>query len=147
MSRTLCLDISTKCGYAVINELGVVEDSGVITAKEKVRGQSINLFLQELNKVLEKHKPSEVVIEKPFFRGAGTRILFALTGVAELLAFRYNANFSEVHNTKIKKFMTSNARASKQEMIDKVVGLGYNPQDDNEADAISLALYSKNIEI
>ena len=38
----------------------------------------------------------------------------------------------------IKKFWTGNGHAKKNQMIDKAVAMGYNPKDDNEADALAI---------
>ena len=40
----------------------------------------------------------------------------------------------------IKKFITGNGNASKQDMIDAAVSIGFKPIDDNEADSIGLIL-------
>jgi hypothetical protein len=45
----------------------------------------------------------------------------------------------------IKKFITGCGNASKQDVINAVQTRGYRPIDDNEADAIALALLAENI--
>lgn len=144
--RILSLDVSTKTGYALIDENGKIESSGVIRIKYKSRGEAIHLFYDEIRFLVDITNPSLIVIEKPFFRGSGSRLLTSFCGLIEMIAYRYNLIFKEVHNAEIKKFMTGKGHATKDMMINKIKELGYSPQDDNEADAISLALYSfKNL--
>ena len=42
--------------------------------------------------------------------------------------------------SEIKKFATGKGNANKQAMVDAAIALGYDPEDDNEADAIHLYL-------
>jgi hypothetical protein len=64
-----------------------------------------------------------------------------LTGVCEALKIPYRGFGVKT----IKKFATGNGNASKQDVINAVQTRGYRPTDDNEADAIALALLAKNI--
>jgi len=144
----LALDIASKTGWAVIDENGKIIRSGTEVFKDKERGAKLSSFMSWLSLVCSTYSPSCIIAEKPFFRGSGTRLLMPMVGIAELMASRSKAAFLEVSNVTIKKHLTGNARAEKEEMIKAIQDKGYSPTDDNEADAIALALYAfEKIEI
>lgn len=144
----LALDIASKTGWAVIDEYGKITRSGTEVFKDKERGAKLSSFMTWLSGMVSTYNPSCVLVEKPFFRGAGTRLLMPMVGIAELMAYRSGAAFLEVSNVTIKKYLTGNARAEKDDMIKAIRAKGYNPTDDNEADALALALYGfEKIEI
>ncbi len=138
----LALDIASKTGWAVVDENGKIIESGVEKFSGNTRGEKLSSFCAWLYFTCKSFNPSCIVAEKPFFRGAGTRLLMPMVGLAEMSAHRSNAAFLEVANPTIKKYITGNAKAEKQEVISAINALGYEPEDDNEADAIALALYA-----
>ena len=66
--------------------------------------------------------------------------------MTEALAFaaKYNIETMPVHTATLKKFATGNGRASKEDMVKAAIQRGWNPVDDNEADAILLLEYAPN---
>ncbi len=52
--------------------------------------------------------------------------------------------YEGVHVGTIKKFATGRGNASKQEVIDCMKSIGFNPKDDNEADALALLYWRMN---
>lgn len=52
-----------------------------------------------------------------------------------------NIPYEGIHTGTIKKHITGKGNAGKQAVIDAVVKLGFNPADDNEADAIAILDY------
>jgi len=65
-------------------------------------------------------------------------LMATLTAWAELRGIPYQG----VPVGTIKRNMTGKGNASKAAMIDAAVALGFNPTDDNEADAIALLLWA-----
>lgn len=63
-------------------------------------------------------------------------------GLIKKYAFQYEATILKAPTPpELKKYITSRGNATKEDMIASIVSKGYAPADDNEADAISLALY------
>jgi Holliday junction resolvasome RuvABC endonuclease subunit len=145
--RIIALDIATKTGWAVINEDGIIEDSGVEKFTGETRGEKLSSCMAFFFFLFKAHNPSCIVAEKPFFRGSGTRLLMPMVGLAELSAHRNNAAFLEVPAVTVKQYLTGNGKAEKSQMMAEITKLGYSFEDDNEADAIAMALYAyPNIE-
>jgi Holliday junction resolvasome RuvABC endonuclease subunit len=61
-----------------------------------------------------------------------------MVGVLKCLCALQSIDLACYSASEIKKFATGKGNANKPEMIAAAVELGYNPQDDNEADAIHL---------
>jgi len=63
-----------------------------------------------------------------------------MVGVLKDLCISQQVDLACYSASEIKKAATGKGNANKQAMIDKAQELGYNPIDDNEADAIHLYL-------
>nr|DAV49561.1 MAG TPA: RuvC [Bacteriophage sp.] len=61
-----------------------------------------------------------------------------MIGVLKLLAEELNIPLACYSATEIKRFATGKGNANKEAMMKAAIDLGYNPIDDNEADAIHL---------
>ena len=66
-----------------------------------------------------------------------------MLGVLIALCEEKGIQYTAYSATEIKKFATGKGDAKKQDMIDSAIALGFNPADDNEADAIHLYNLSK----
>lgn len=64
-----------------------------------------------------------------------------LRGILLATAYQHNISIHGINVVIIKKLMTGKGRATKQEIIAAVKKLGYEPEDDNAADALAI-LYS-----
>lgn len=83
-----------------------------------------------------------IVYEQAHHRGgAATAVCVGL--VTEVLAFsaEHDIETMPVHTASLKKFAAGSGRASKTDMIEAAKARGWNPQDDNEADAQLLLEY------
>ena len=67
--------------------------------------------------------------------------LHSLAGITELLCLRSQVKVRSANNTTVKKAFTGHGRAEKSAMCDRAKQLGFNPKDDNEADAIAIWFY------
>lgn len=147
--RILALDQATKTGWAVIGEFGLVEDSGTVDLADKGRtGESRGMRYLRLKKFLEDKIKTEgidlIVHEQTLLRGgAATEVANGLKGVILMVAAEKGIEVSCVHTTELKKFATDSGKADKAMMVDAAKRLtGRTPCDDNEADAILIALWA-----
>jgi len=69
---------------------------------------------------------------------ASIMVASEMVGVLKDLCIEMNINLACYSAQQIKKFATGKGNAGKPEMIEAAKKLGYNPADDNEADAIHL---------
>lgn len=142
----LALDLGLKTGYAIA-ENGKITKSGVWKLHGKQLGSFINNFRDQLSNLhLDE---SYTIYYEDVVAHKGTRaahIYGALKFTLLARAIRYNMH-EQVHPVGvkvIKKFITGNGNATKYDVIGAVRSQGFNPQDDNEADAIALAMYGKS---
>jgi Holliday junction resolvasome RuvABC endonuclease subunit len=132
----LALDIATKTGWKSSTSSGVwdlrpnrgeSEGMRVIRFKSKVqdmiRIENINLVVYE--RVAGMHKSSIIVASE-------------MVGVLKALAIENGIDLACYSAGEIKRFATGKGNANKEAMVEAAIKLGYNPQDDNEADAIHL---------
>ncbi len=105
-------------------------------------GTSFSLWLFDR---INLHKCDMVIIERPFMgrNGDTTYRLNGLAFTAHTIAHEAAKPRREVPPKTLKKFATDNGNASKKEMIAAVRSWGFDPQDDNEADALALLTYAK----
>jgi Holliday junction resolvasome RuvABC endonuclease subunit len=149
----LALDLGTRMGWALLQTAEITNGS-VSFATNKLAGFGVRFlnFRNWLVEMLSKHKIDMVVFED-VRNHAGVYAAHAyggfaaiLTSVCETLKIPYRGFGVKT----IKKFVTGSGNASgattasKQDVINAVRTRGYDPIDDNEADAIALALLAMN---
>ena len=146
--KILALDLATKTGWAVygshITDKKVVSGVQVFDVK---RGESPGMrFLRcrsFLNELFDMARPNVIVYEQAHHRGgAATRCGVGLVTVVLEFAAQHKIATMSVHSATLKKWATGSGRANKGDMIKTCISRGYQPQDDNEADAILLLLYA-----
>jgi Holliday junction resolvasome RuvABC endonuclease subunit len=74
--------------------------------------------------------------------GAATACCVGLVTEIQAFAAEHDIELMPVHTATLKKFSTGSGRASKTDMIEAAEQRGWNPQDDNEADACMLLEYA-----
>jgi crossover junction endodeoxyribonuclease RuvC len=104
----------------------------------------LNLYGQ-LNSLLDRFSPSEVVVEELFFnRNTTTAIAVGQArGVALLAAASHNLTVQEYTPLQVKQALAGYGRATKeqvQQMVRVLLDLDYTPQPDDAADALALAI-------
>ena len=141
------LDIATKTGWAT-NIHG--KRSGVTEFAIK-RGESPGMrFLRcraWLNEMWELLNPKIqlIVYEQAHHRGgAATAVCVGLSTEVQAFAAEHDIEIMPVHTATLKKFATGSGRAGKLDMIRAAEARGWDPQDDNEADAALLLEYAFN---
>lgn len=148
----LALDIAWMTGWAHVSPSGDVRhgsqaiglrESGNLDFHEHLFG-----FVADMMLVM---KPALVVYEAPLVGPAGQDRALRLIGaaaVAALAARRYGAKaVFAAHNNTVKKFFTGNGRAEKRDTIAACRARGWEPKDDNSADALALLSYALSCKI
>lgn len=136
--RVLALDLGTKTGWA--RNYGAEPRSGVVKFKGKSRGErfvELTDWLRQFNKSV--YMANMIVFETPHMRGGpATRSCVGFAATVEYFAALNGLTIDEYRPDAIKRFATGTSKASKEQMIEAARRHGYNPKDDNEADAIHL---------
>jgi crossover junction endodeoxyribonuclease RuvC len=115
-----------------------------IDTKKQFGMQRIEYIRKNINSILDEYQPDLVVIEG-YAYGAKGRAVFDLGeigGVVRHLCYSKGFSYKEVPPTVLKKFVTNNGKADKEEVM-LVLESRYGRifQDDNQADAMGLCLY------
>ena len=132
----LALDIATTTGWKTETSSGVWK---LKQKKDDSTGMKLVRLKSYLKELITLEKIDIVVYERPAGMFKSAIITESeLIGVVLLLCEELLLQYTAYSATEIKKFATGKGNAKKQDMIDAAVALGYNPEDDNEADAIHL---------
>lgn len=111
-------------------------------AKAK-RPEKLSEFAEHISRGLLRNV-DVVVFERPFARGqAATRLLWGMAGVLEAAAHTDRAAVLDMAPTEIKKWAAGGGKASKEEMIAAAQRMGYDGEDEHEADAWCLLKYAE----
>ena len=143
MSAILALDLGTKTGYAL--GTGGTTISGVWDFKNRRfegGGMRYLRFRKALDEIHEATPLATVVFEEVRSH-MGVDAAHAYGGfMAHLTAWceEQAVPYQGVPVGTIKKYATGKGNASKEKMIEVARRAGYEPEDDNEADALMLAL-------
>lgn len=143
----LALDLGTKTGFCIFKTPFDVVKSGTQNfsppSKSRIGKRFIN-FRKWLNLLIPDNQIQKVYYEDVKAH-KGTQAAHIYGGFLYLAAVAcedYDIPIYGVGVSTIKKYVSGNGRASKEEMIKAIQHLGFNPIDDNEADAIGIALTS-----
>lgn len=149
MITILAIDLGTKTGWAILQKKGKVSTttSGTINfVNDRYQGGGMRYlrFQRWLNDL--KHQVGRIneIYFEEVRRHLGVDAAHAYGGfMATLTSWceEKKVPYQGVPVQTIKKFITGKGNANKQEVINAVKALGYNPADDNEADATALLLY------
>jgi hypothetical protein len=141
----LALDLGTKTGWST-NVNG--RRSGTI-AFDLRRGESpgmrflrLRSWLNEMGSLLG--DLDVIAFEQAHQRGGhATAVAYGLQGEVLAFAAEHGIETMPVHSSSLKKHATGSGRASKLDMIEAARARGWNPEDDNEADALHLLSYAE----
>jgi crossover junction endodeoxyribonuclease RuvC len=142
------------CGYAVMDCTGTAEElveAGVVQTNEKLSIEKrLNQLAVDFEAILARFQPEVVVIEQLYSHYAhpNTAILMGhARGVILQKCAEADVEVKSFSATKIKKSLTGNGRASKEQMqktVQLVLSLPQLPQPADVADAIAAALCCGN---
>jgi Holliday junction resolvasome RuvABC endonuclease subunit len=137
----LSLDLATQTGWAY-SSAGLVTSGSEGFHLKKKDGSGVRFlkFRSWLRDQIEIVKPELVVFEEVmrWSSGAAAKCYCGLLAILLTECEAKGISYKGVHVGTIKKSATSKGNATKDEMIQAAVALGYAPKDDNEADAIHL---------
>lgn len=148
--KILALDLGTRTGFAIASTRDAVITamlSGTWSfqpSRYDSSGMRFVKFRARLQETCESIRPDLVAYEE-VRRHIGTSAAHVYGGlVAMLQSYCQEANieFQAVPVATIKRHFTGKGNADKAKMITAARALGFNPADDNEADAIALARYA-----
>ncbi len=137
-----------NCGYAVINRekkgLRLVE-AGVIKIKEKNLQYQIMELVEGIDMILRTHVIDEVAIEGIFFAYNPKTVLklAQFRGALSLKILQEIGNFSEYSALQVKKAVTGNGKATKEQvafMVKRILGIKKEIKPLDITDAIAIAL-------
>lgn len=115
-------------------------------AKRKQAENALGAKITSLKKVtVLKNRPKGLIVyEMAHHRGGpATEICVNLTGRVQEFAATYSLEHVGIHTRTLKKWATGRGNVDKETMIAASVKyLGRQPEDDNEADAVLLAMYA-----
>jgi hypothetical protein len=153
VSGTLALDLATRSGWA-FGSPGCRPACGSI---DLPRGGgtaalgAVNAALADaLGDLLKMHKPTRLIFEAPAMHMAGrsphtARLLIYLAGVTELVAYRWSLPCFEAQVQTVRAKLAIKRREGEQwkpAVIRWCQAQGWQPRDDNQADALALLAYS-----
>ncbi|MHC4885041.1 MAG: crossover junction endodeoxyribonuclease RuvC [Planctomycetota bacterium] len=147
--RVIGIDPGTRSvGYGVVEEVGgryVRCDSGAIECRDKELANRLVGIHRGLQVVIREWKPDLAAIETAFFgKNPQTAIKIGEgRGVAMLSAAEAEVEVVGVEPALVKRALTGNGRASKDqvaEMVRVLLGLEAAPETDHESDALAMAV-------
>jgi crossover junction endodeoxyribonuclease RuvC len=154
MTRILGIDPGLQVtGYAVLESVANCPhlcEAGVIRSSEKRRpsdmAQRVKTVYDGIGEVIELFRPTVVAVEQLYahYQHPRTAILMAhARGVIFLAAGQHDLPVVSYNATRIKKTITGNGRASKEQVqrtVQRELSLATTPEPPDVADAIAVAL-------
>lgn len=145
----LGIDPGTKnCGYAILkkekNTLTLIE-AGLIKIKEKVLQHQIMELVEGLDIIFQNHVIDEVAIEDIFYAFNPKTVLklAQFRGALSLKVLQVIGNFSEYTALQVKKAVTGNGKAAKEQvsfMVKMILGIKQEIKPLDITDAIAIAI-------
>ncbi|MEA3512561.1 MAG: crossover junction endodeoxyribonuclease RuvC [Campylobacterota bacterium] len=142
-----------NCGYAVIENVNSVTkikkprliEAGLIKIKSRVLQEQIVEMIEGVDIIIKNHKIEEVAIEDIFFAHNPKSIikLAQFRGAISLKILLEFGNFSEYTPLQVKKSVTGNGKASKEQvafMVKRLLGIKQEIKPLDITDAIAVAL-------
>lgn len=141
--RVLGLDPSTDTGFAVVDSGRKIVASGSLhfpKLKGWERVQAMSFAALEL---VHEHKPDHVVLEEIIVgRASSAIVVIQLASFIRYLLWQEKIAYTDVHPSTLKKFLTGNGNANKEQiMVHVTAKYGIMPKNNNEADAINCAVF------
>lgn len=136
-------------GFGIIekfdNSIRFIDTGSIQTSKQKEFGDRLEILYDMADKIIKKHKPSIVGIEKLFFaKNVKTALdVGQARGVIMLAIKKNNIKPLEFTPLQIKQAIASSGRADKRQvglMVKTILGLKEVPKPDDAADALAVAI-------
>lgn len=142
----LALDLSTRTGWAY-GHVGERPDHGVwVLPKTTDLGARCSALAASLEDAIKVMAPDRVCLEAPLPPQAQTamasaRLQFGLAAVAEMVCHEQGVLCDEARAFEVRKLVFGKARVDKSVVISWCHQQGWQPADDNAADALALLRY------
>jgi crossover junction endodeoxyribonuclease RuvC len=148
--RLLSLDLATKSGFCVGNTPDVERfGTHVLPSSGEDVGKFLSSFDKWLREFLFAERVTFVCFEAPVLPRRTTvatvRKLMAIAGLTEMICAQIGLSCREANLSTVKKFWTGDGRADKAAMMKMARVYGFEPADDNQADALALFHYAGHI--
>jgi Holliday junction resolvasome RuvABC endonuclease subunit len=144
--NVLALDLGTRTGYAIYKDGTIISGTQKLQHSKSASGARFLHFRRWLSEMIETHNICRVFFER-VYRHKGTdaaHVYGAFMYILVMVCEEQRIECSGLPVTTIKKFMTGKGNATKEEMIAFVRSKGFDPTDDNEADALATLLTGLN---
>ncbi len=147
--KILGIDPGTKnCGYAVIEKSGrdlKLIEAGLIKIKTTVLQEQIVEMTEGIDLIFKTHKIDEVSIEDMFYAFNPKTVikLAQFRGAISLKILQNFGNFAEYTPLQVKKAVTGNGKATKEQvafMVKRLLGIKKEIKPLDITDAIAIAL-------
>jgi Holliday junction resolvasome RuvABC endonuclease subunit len=127
---------------------GVVSGRQILVAPGMRAGSQFLAFERWLEQAISVYRPQMIACEAPLIIGGGSDRKFktnmdaqrrgvAMWGVVQLVAARHGLATHNANNASVKKFFTGQGRG-KAPVLETCRRRGWEPRDDNEADALAV---------
>jgi len=134
--KILALDIATKTGWKTNTSSGVWN---LKPNRGESEGMRVVRFKAKVKELIKLEEIELVSYERPAgMHKSSIMVASEMVGVLKDLCIEFGVNLACYSASEIKKFATGKGNASKDLMVEHAIKLGFNPIDDNEADAIHL---------
>lgn len=139
--KILALDFATRTGWAGGGISGVQRFDLRRGESPGMRFLRFRAWLAEICRLIE---PEVIAYEQPHHRGgAATEVAYGFLTEVKTMSAAKGIELMPVHSSTLKKWATGKGNAGKGEMVFEAKRRGYNPQDDNEADACLIYEYAQ----
>ncbi len=148
MKKILALDLATKTGFCTGKIPGLKDELSGTKIFDVKRGESPGMRFLRLNSWLSEMFVlmggiDIIVYEQAHHRGGpATQCAVGMATHVMSFAAEHDIETMSVHTGTLKKYATGAGNAGKGQVMAAAQRLGYNPEDDNEADAIFLWRYA-----
>jgi crossover junction endodeoxyribonuclease RuvC len=145
-----------NCGYAIIkkDKSGTkLVEAGLIKIKEKILQHQIMELVEGLDIIFKNHTINEVVIEDMFYAYNPKTVLklAQFRGALSLKVLQVVGNFHEFTPLQVKKAVTGNGKAKKEQvafMVKRILGIKQEIKPLDITDAIAIALtYANGVKV
>lgn len=139
---------SRNCGYAIIklekNAISL-QEAGLIKIKERILQHQILEFVEGIDLVFKNHKIDSVAIEDMFYAYNPKSVikLAQFRGALSLKILQELGNFTEYTPLQVKKALTGNGKAQKEQvafMVKRLLGIKGEIKPLDITDAIAIAI-------
>jgi crossover junction endodeoxyribonuclease RuvC len=152
--KILGIDPGTiNCGYAIlelVNKKPKLVEAGLIKIKSRILQEQIVELVEGIDLIFSNHIINEVAIEDMFYAFNPKTVikLAQFRGAISLKVLQELGNFSEYTPLQVKKAVTGNGKASKEQvafMVKRLLNLKQNikPLDITDAIAVSLTHFQR----